>query len=130
MVENNSRGDVVNLGAAGTPPAINTRKAVTQVLIREGERLVIGGIARLEMRDNIRKVPLLGDIPILGALFRITETFEQGRELVVFLTPSVLRSSPPAAPPPPATAPPGPRPSSRSPRRRHRPPPLPPPGLR
>jgi type IV pilus assembly protein PilQ len=122
MVENNSRGDVVNLGAAGPPPAINTRKAVTQVLIREGERLVIGGIARLEMRDNIRKVPLLGDIPILGALFRITETFEQGRELVVFLTPSVLRSSPPAAPPPPATAPPGPRPSSRSPRRRHRPP--------
>jgi type IV pilus assembly protein PilQ len=108
MVENNSRGDVVNLGAAGTPPAINTRKAVTQVLIREGERLVIGGIARTEMRDNIRKVPLLGDIPILGALFRISETFEQGRELVVFLTPRVLRAQPATAGTPPVTAPPPP----------------------
>jgi type IV pilus assembly protein PilQ len=99
MVENNSRGDLVNLGAAGTPPAINTRKAATQVLIREGERLVIGGISRTELRANVRKVPLLGDIPILGALFRISENFEQGRELVVFLTPSVLQP------------PPGPRPS-------------------
>ena len=101
MVENNSRGELVNLGTAGTPPAINTRKATTQVLIKEGERLVIGGITRIEVRDNVRKVPVLGDIPILGALFRITENFEQGRELVVFLTPSVLR--PPAAPksPPP-----------------------------
>ncbi len=61
------------------------------MLIREGERLVIGGITRIERRDNVRKVPVLGDIPILGALFRIREDFEQGRELVVFLTPSVLR---------------------------------------
>jgi type IV pilus assembly protein PilQ len=98
MVENNSRGDLVNLGTAGTPPAINTRKASTQVLIREGERLVIGGIARLELRDNVRKVPVLGDIPVLGALFRIKENFEQGRELVVFVTPSVVRA--PAGPRP------------------------------
>jgi type IV pilus assembly protein PilQ len=95
IVENNSRGDVVNLGSAGTPPAINTRKAITQVLIKEGERLVIGGIARTEVRNNVRKVPVLGDIPILGALFRISENFEQGRELVVFLTPSVLRQAVP-----------------------------------
>jgi type IV pilus assembly protein PilQ len=100
MVENNSRGDLVNLGAAGTPPAINTRKAATQVLIREGERLVIGGIARTELRTNIRKVPVFGDIPILGALFRISENFEQGRELVVFLTPTVLRPVPRSSPPP------------------------------
>jgi type II secretory pathway component GspD/PulD (secretin) len=90
----------VNLGTAGTPPAINTRKAITQVLIREGERLVIGGIARTEVRANIRKVPVLGDIPILGALFRISENFEQGRELVVFLTPVVLRQAAPAKSPP------------------------------
>ncbi len=100
MVENNSRGDLVNLGAAGTPPAINTRKAATQVLIREGERLVIGGITRTELRTNVRKVPVLGDIPILGALFRISENFEQGRELVVFLTPTVLRPAAPKPPPP------------------------------
>ncbi len=101
VVENNSRGQTVNLGAAGQPPAINTRKASTQVLIREGERLVIGGVAQTTASNTVRKVPVLGDIPIIRALFRIREDFEQGRELVVFLTPSVLRPSSsdrPAAP--------------------------------
>ena len=101
VVENNSRGQTVNLGAAGQPPAINTRKASTQVLIREGERLVIGGVAQTTASNAVRKVPVLGDIPIIRALFRIREDFEQGRELVVFLTPSVLRPSSsdrPAAP--------------------------------
>jgi type IV pilus secretin PilQ/predicted competence protein len=101
VVENNSRGQTVNLGAAGQPPAINTRKASTQVLIKEGERLVIGGVAQTTASNAIRKVPVLGDIPIIRALFRIREDFEQGRELVVFLTPSVVRppSSEPQAPP-------------------------------
>jgi type IV pilus assembly protein PilQ len=90
VVENNSRGQVVNLGAAGQPPAINTRKASTQVLIKEGERLIIGGVAQTTTSNTVRKVPVLGDIPIIGALFRIREEFEQGRELVVFLTPRVL----------------------------------------
>jgi type IV pilus assembly protein PilQ len=101
VVENNSRGQTVNLGAAGQPPAINTRKASTQVLIREGERLVIGGVAQTTASNAVRKVPVLGDIPIIRALFRIREDFEQGRELVVFLTPSVIRppSSEPQASP-------------------------------
>jgi type IV pilus assembly protein PilQ len=91
VVENNSRGQTVNLGAAGQPPAINTRKASTQVLIREGERLVIGGVTQTTTSNAIRKVPVLGDVPLIRALFRIKESFEQGRELVVFLTPRVLR---------------------------------------
>lgn len=91
VVENNSRGQTVNLGAAGQPPAINTRKASTQVLVKEGERLVIGGVAQTTTSNTIRKVPVLGDVPLIGALFRIKESFAQGRELVVFLTPSVLR---------------------------------------
>jgi type IV pilus assembly protein PilQ len=81
----------VNLGAAGQPPAINTRKASTQVLIKEGERLVIGGVTQTTTSNTIRKVPVLGDVPVIRALFRIKESFEQGRELVVFLTPRVLR---------------------------------------
>jgi len=91
IVENNSRGDPVSLGSAGTPPAINRRKAETLVLINEGERLVIGGVTTSQNSTTVRKVPLFGDIPILGWLFKQKETFEQGRELVVFLTPSVLR---------------------------------------
>lgn len=102
VVENNSRGQVVNLGAAGQPPAINTRKASTQVLVKEGERLIIGGVAQTTTSNTIRKVPVLGDIPIIGALFRIKENFEQGRELVVFLTPRVLRAAGPDRPAAPA----------------------------
>jgi type IV pilus assembly protein PilQ len=91
IVENNDRGDPVNLGAGGTPPAINKRKAHTNVLVKEGERLVIGGITTALSQNTVRKVPVFGDIPVLGWLFRQNEYFEQGRELVVFLTPSVLR---------------------------------------
>jgi type IV pilus assembly protein PilQ len=90
VVENNSRGDVVNLGASGSPPAINRRRAETQVVMNQGERLVIGGVTTGQNQNTIRKVPVFGDIPVLGWLFKQKETFEQGRELVVFLTPSVL----------------------------------------
>jgi type IV pilus assembly protein PilQ len=93
VVENNSRGDVVNLGSSGSPPAINKRRARTQVLMNEGERLVIGGVTTGQDQNTIRKVPLMGDIPVVGWLFKQRELFEQGRELVVFLTPSVLKPS-------------------------------------
>ena len=93
VVENNSRGDVVNLGQSGSPPAINKRKADTLVLLNEGERLVIGGVTQTITQNTVRKVPLLGDIPFLGWLFKQRESFEQGRELVVFITPSVLKGA-------------------------------------
>jgi type IV pilus assembly protein PilQ len=92
VVENNSRGTVVNLGNSGNPPAINKRKAETLVLIQEGQRLVIGGVASSTDQNTVRKVPILGDMPLIGWLFKQKETFEQGRELVVFVTPSILRA--------------------------------------
>jgi type IV pilus assembly protein PilQ len=95
IVENNSRGDTVNLGNAGSPPAINRRKAETQVLIKEGDRLVIGGVTTSTNQNTVRKVPVFGDIPLLGWLFKQRENFESGRELVVFLTPSVLKNDRP-----------------------------------
>jgi type IV pilus assembly protein PilQ len=91
IVENNSRGDPVNLGAGGTPPAINRRKAETLVLLKEGERLVIGGVTQSVQQNTTRKVPFFGDIPVIGYLFKHREDFETGRELVVFVTPSLLR---------------------------------------
>ena len=91
VVENNSRGELVNLGSGGTPPAINKRKAQTNVLVKDGERLVIGGITTAASSSAVRKVPVFGDIPVLGWLFKQKEHFEEGRELVVFLTPSVLK---------------------------------------
>jgi type II secretory pathway component HofQ len=87
IVENNSRGAVLVLGQ----PVINRRKAETQVVVREGERLVIGGVTQDEKADTIRKVPLLGDIPVLGWLFKQRGTSDTGRELVLFVTPTVLK---------------------------------------
>jgi len=90
VVENNARGAVVSLGSSGTPPAIDRRKAETQVLIKEGERLVIGGVTNNRDDEEERKVPLFGDIPFLGWLFKSRGTQFVGRELVVFITPTVL----------------------------------------
>jgi len=99
VVENNSRGDIVQLGGSGSPPAINKRRAETIVLVREGDRLVIGGVANNRRQYTRRKVPIFGDIPVLGWLFKQKEDFEQDRELVVFVTPTVLRHLAAGAPP-------------------------------
>jgi len=101
-IENNSRSNTtVNLGTtAGAPPVINKRKAQTEVLIKEGERLVIGGVTTNLDQDETRKIPLFGDIPVLGWLFKQTASQTTGRELVVFITPSVLRVDTAQATPP------------------------------
>ena len=100
IVENNSRGDVISPAAGVSVPIINRRKAETQVLVREGDRLVIGGVTQNVQQKTVRKVPLMGDVPILGWLFKQREDFETGRELVVFMTPSILKTDgmPAAAP--------------------------------
>jgi type IV pilus assembly protein PilQ len=86
VVENNSRGDEVTSGV----PAINKRKAETQVLIKEGDRLVIGGVTQNLSTTSVRKVPIFGDIPVLGWLFKQKANSEAGRELVIFVTPSLV----------------------------------------
>jgi type IV pilus assembly protein PilQ len=90
LVENNSRGVAVNIGGGIAVPAINKRKAETQVLIKEGDRLVIGGVTQNLASNTVRKVPIFGDIPVLGWLFKQKEVSETGRELVVFVTPSIV----------------------------------------
>jgi type IV pilus assembly protein PilQ len=91
IVENNSRGDLIAFSGTSVP-IINKRKAETQVLVKEGDRLVIGGVTQNVQQKTVRKVPLMGDIPVLGWLFKQREDFETGRELVVFITPSILRT--------------------------------------
>jgi type IV pilus secretin PilQ/predicted competence protein len=106
MVENNARGATVNLGTSGAPPAIQTRRAETEVLIGDGDHLVIGGITTSVQQEELRKVPTLGDVPILGWLFKQRGAQGARRELVVFITPSVLATDPRPAPAPPFLQPP------------------------
>jgi type IV pilus assembly protein PilQ len=70
--------------------AIDTKHVKTQVLIENGGTVVIGGIYMQEDRDTINKVPVLGDIPVMGNLFKKTSRVNNKTELLIFLTPKVL----------------------------------------
>ena len=70
-------------------------------MIKEGERLVIGGVTNTIDLETDRKVPLFGDIPVLGWLFKQRRTEFTGNELVIFITPSVLKLETASATPPP-----------------------------
>lgn len=89
-VTNDSQGANVSTGL-GAAPAIDTRRLNTQVLIRSGETVVLGGVFQQENRASQSKVPLLGDIPLIGALFRNDIKASNKRELLIFVTPKVLQ---------------------------------------
>ncbi|MDD5630092.1 MAG: type IV pilus secretin PilQ [Elusimicrobia bacterium] len=76
--------------ATGGAPGIDSRQATTTVLIRDGETIVIGGLISDHMENNVSKIPLLGDIPILGWLFRSKHVKRTRTELLIFVTPKVL----------------------------------------
>ncbi|HNT40164.1 MAG TPA: type IV pilus secretin PilQ [Rubrivivax sp.] len=84
-VSKDSRG--VNTTAG---PAINTKRVETEVLVENGGTVVIGGIFTQDDRDEVNKVPLLGDIPVLGHLFRNKSRVSTKTELLVFITPKVV----------------------------------------
>ncbi|NKF21160.1 type IV pilus secretin PilQ [Solimonas marina] len=90
-VTNDSKGTDVNTGTGGTAPAIDTRKLDTQVLVRSGDTVVLGGVFQHSTTDSTSKVPLLGDIPLLGFLFRNSDKEDSKRELLIFVTPKVLQ---------------------------------------
>lgn len=70
---------------------IDTRNAATEVLIKDGETLVIGGLIDEQTIKNAQKVPLLGDIPVLGVFFRSTSDQKRRTELLIFVTPRIIR---------------------------------------
>lgn len=71
-------------------PPINTNEINSQVLVDNGETVVLGGILQTEQLRNIDKTPFLGDIPVLGNLFRYTRESDEKVELLVFITPRIL----------------------------------------
>jgi general secretion pathway protein D len=73
-------------------PIINQRQADTTVSVKDGETIVLGGIIRGTVTTTTKKVPILGDIPLLGNLFKSTDRSNVQTELMVFLTPRVVRS--------------------------------------
>lgn len=74
-------------------PVTNTRTISTSVMVEDGKILVLGGLIQDDLQESVQKVPFLGDIPLLGHLFRYTNTDHQKRNLMVFLRPVILQDS-------------------------------------
>jgi type IV pilus assembly protein PilQ len=76
----------------GQPP-IDTRSVETTVLVDNGETVVLGGVFERQTTDNVEKVPFFGDLPFVGFLFKKTEYSDENAELLIFVTPRILKES-------------------------------------
>ncbi|RDV26702.1 type IV pilus secretin PilQ family protein [Alteromonas aestuariivivens] len=89
VVTQDTRGETVST-STGPAVAIDTQEIKTQVLVENGETVVLGGIFQQVNTDDVSKVPLFGDLPGVGALFRTTSKLYQKRELLIFVTPKIV----------------------------------------
>ncbi len=90
-VSKDNVGEIISTGGlGGTVPSIDTRSVETQVLVANGQTVVLGGIYETERRETINKVPFLGDIPFAGALFRSKQRLDNKAELLIFVTPRII----------------------------------------
>jgi general secretion pathway protein D len=80
----------IPIAADVTAPIINQRTMTTRVVVEHGQTAVVGGLVKDSLTETVRKVPLLGDIPLLGWLFKRTVRTKSQTELLVFLTPQVV----------------------------------------
>ena len=90
QITKDSVGEIVPSATGGFVPSIDTSSVDTQVLVNDGATVVLGGIYETENRDTVNKVPVLGDIPGLGVLFRSRARLDNNAELLVFVTPRIL----------------------------------------
>jgi type IV pilus assembly protein PilQ len=90
-VSDDSVGQQVTSATGGSVPSIDTREIITQVLVNDGQTVVLGGILDTTKTKSANKVPFLADIPILGNLFKSTTDINNKTELLIFITPKILR---------------------------------------
>ncbi len=91
IVTKDSVGQLVPSATGGFVPSIDTRNIQTQVLVKDGQTVVLGGIMETERRDSVKKVPGLGDVPVVGNLFKTKSKINNRDELLIFVTPKILR---------------------------------------
>jgi len=92
-VRKDSVGQMVNLGGGFQVPSIDTRNVTTQISVNNGDTAVIGGIYEETVTNTVDKVPFLGDVPLFGYLFKSTGRTSEKQELLIFLTPRVIKES-------------------------------------
>lgn len=92
-VKQDAIGQEVSTALGGSVPSIDTRSVQTRVLVSNGQTVVLGGIYEQVRRTTRSKVPVLGDIPGLGALFRNKAVQDEKAELLIFVTPTIIKES-------------------------------------
>ncbi|MEE4638025.1 MAG: type IV pilus secretin PilQ [Wenzhouxiangella sp.] len=88
-IKQDTVGEIFETGRGGSVPSIDTREMATKVLVDNGQTVVLGGIYQEERNFSTTKVPLLGDVPVMGHLFRRRGNDDQKRELLIFVTPTI-----------------------------------------
>ena len=89
-IKQDTVGEIFETGRGGSVPSIDTRELGTNVLVDNGQTVVLGGIFQEERNFTSTRVPVMADVPVLGHLFRRRATDDQKRELLIFVTPSIL----------------------------------------
>lgn len=84
----------VKTGESGGVPVVDTRKANTSLLLKDGQIIVLGGLRRQEKTIEVDQIPFLGDLPIIGELFKKTQTVINNSELIVLLSPHIYKEEP------------------------------------
>jgi type IV pilus assembly protein PilQ len=89
-VTKDSVGQLVQSATGGQVPSIDTRTITTEVLVNDGQTVVLGGIMETARSHSANKVPVLGDLPVLGNLFKTQTKVNNKDELLIFVTPKIL----------------------------------------
>lgn len=92
VVTQDTRGETVQT-STGPAVAIDTQEISTQVLVENGETIVLGGIFQQVSTSDQSKVPLFGDLPLIGKFFSTSATIEEKRELLIFVTPKIITTN-------------------------------------
>jgi type IV pilus assembly protein PilQ len=93
-IKQDTVGEIFQTARGGSVPSIDTRELATTVLVANGDTIVLGGIFQDEKASKEEKVPWLGDIPGLGVLFRRRANETRKRELLIFVTPTIVEDRP------------------------------------
>ena len=89
-VHKDNVGETVSFGAGLSAPSIDTRQVQSQLLVDNGQTVVLGGIYETAAREQVTRVPFFSDLPLLGFLFKTTQTEDDRTELLIFVTPKIL----------------------------------------
>ena len=90
LVTNDSIGQLVPSGFGGTIPSIDTNEVETDVLVDNGQTIVLGGVYQQDTSNSISRVPFFSDLPFVGVLFRNSSVVDNKSELLVFITPKII----------------------------------------